>query len=139
MAYRHVVGLSEENLGRLPKKKPARQHLRYYVMLCIKYDVLNLHIGHVQTSITSSLSVSHTAAPSVRLDCMHLCLVRHLQTVRRLAAETFARQTFVCLQGVKRQPGKGKDYLENVFPQHLWFGSCVYPNWCGIVCLRSEW
>ena len=87
----------------------------YYEMLCVKYDVLNLHIGHVQTSITSSLSVSHAAAPSARLDCMQLYLVHHAQTIRRLAAETIARQTFVRSHGVKGQAGKGKDYLENVF------------------------
>ena len=139
MAYRHIVGLSEANLGCLPKRKWDSQYLSYYEMLCVDYDVLILHIGHVQTSITSSLSVSHAAAPSARLDCMQLCLVRCLQIVRRLAAETFARRAFVCSQGVKRYPGKGKDYLKNVFPQHLWFGSCVFPNWCGIVCLHSEW
>ena len=70
MAYRHVVGLSEANLGRLPKRKRASQHLSYYEMLCVDYDVLILHIGHVLTSITSSLSVSHAAAPSAWLDCI---------------------------------------------------------------------
>ena len=40
---------------------------------------------------------------------MQLYLVRRSQTVRRLAAETLARRTFVCSQGVKGQPGKGKD------------------------------
>ena len=108
-------------------------------MLCVDYDVLNLHIGHVQSSITSSLSVSHAAAPSARLDCMQLYLVRRAQTVRGLAAETLARRTFVRSHGVKRQPGKGRNNLEHVFPPHLWFGSCVFLTWCGIVCLRSEW
>ena len=81
----------------------------YYVMMCVDYDVLILHISHVQSSITSSLPVTHAAAPSARLDCMQLYLVRRAQTVRRLAAETFAGQTFVRSHGVKRQPGKGKD------------------------------
>ena len=87
----------------------------YYVMLCVDYDVLNLHIGHVQRPITSSLSVSHAAAPSARLDCMQLYLVCRAQTVRRLAAETFARQTFVCSHGVKRQPGKGRNNSRTFF------------------------
>ena len=77
--------------------------------------MLNLHIGHVQTLITSSLSVSHTAAPSARLDCMQLYLVRCAQTVRRLATETFARQTFVHSHGVKGQPGTGKDNSRTFF------------------------
>ena len=64
---------------------------------------------------------------------MQLYLVRRAQTVRRLAAETFARQTFVRSHGVKGQPGKEKDYLEHVFPYYLWFGLCVYPTWCGTV------
>ena len=87
----------------------------YYAVLSVDYDVLNLHIGHVQSLTMSSLSVSHAAAPSARLDCMQLYLVCHMQTVRRLAAETFARQTFVCLHGVKRQPGKGKDNSRTFF------------------------
>ena len=45
----------------------------------------------------------------------------------------------VCSQGVKPQPGKGRNILENVFPQHLWFGLFVYPTWCGTVYLSSEW
>ena len=77
----------------------------YYVMLCVDYDVLVLHTGHVPSPIMSSLSlslsVSHAAAPSARLDCMQLYLVCRAQTIRRLAAETFARQTFVCSHGVK--------------------------------------
>ena len=105
----------------------------YYVMLCVDYGVLNLHIGHVQSSITSSLSVSHAAAPSAWLDCIQLYLVRRAQTVRCLATETFAQRTFVCSYGVKRQPEKGKYYLEHVFPHYLWFGSCVYLTWWGIV------
>ena len=36
---------------------------------------------------------------------------------------------------MKRQPGKGRNYLEHVFPQHLWCGLSVYPDWCGIVSL----
>ena len=62
----------------------------YYVMLCVDYDVLVLHTGHVPSPIMSSLSVSHAAAPSARLDCKQLNLVRLAQTVRRLAAEMFA-------------------------------------------------
>ena len=73
----------------------------YYVMLCADYDVLNLHISRVQSSIMLSMSVSHAAAPSAQLDCMQPDLVSHAQIVRRLAAETFARQTFVCSYGVK--------------------------------------
>ena len=76
------------------------------MMMCVNYDVLNLHIGHVQSWI---MSVSHAAAPSTRLDCMQLYLVHCVQTVKRLAAETFAQRTFVCSYGVKRQPGKGRD------------------------------
>ena len=84
-------------------------------MMCVKHDVLNLHIGHVQRPITSSLSVSHAAAPSAQLDCIQPHLVHHAQTVRHLATETFARQTFVCSHGVKRQPGKGKDNSRTFF------------------------
>ena len=51
----------------------------YYVILCVDYDVLNLHIGHVQSEITSSLSVSHAAVPSAWLDCMQLYLVYRVQ------------------------------------------------------------
>ena len=87
----------------------------YYVMLCGDYDMLNLHIGHVQSSITSRMSVSHAAAPSARLDCIQPYLVHCMQTVRRLVAVTFARQTFVCSHGVKRQPGKGKDNSRTFF------------------------
>ena len=115
MAYHHVVGLSEANPGRLPKKKLARQHLRYYEMLCVDYDVLILHIGNVQTSITSSLPVSHATAPSAWLACMQLCLVCYLQTVRRLAAETFAQRIFVRSHGVKGQPGKGRNNSRSFF------------------------
>ena len=107
-------------------------------MLCVKYDMLILHIGHVQTLKTSSLSVSHAAAPSARLDCIQLYLVHRVQTVRRLAAETLARQTCVRSHGVKGQPGKGKDYLVNVFPHYLWFGLSVYPTWCEIVSLMES-
>ena len=84
-------------------------------MLCGDYDVLNLHIGHVQSSITLSMSVSHAAAPYAQLDCIQPYLVGRAQTVRLLAAETFARQTFVCSHGVKRQPGKGKDNSRTFF------------------------
>ena len=70
-------------------------------MLCGVNDVLNLHIGRVQSSITLSMSISHAAAPSARLDCIQPYLVRRAQTVRCLATETFARQTFVCSHGVK--------------------------------------
>ena len=90
MAYRQVTGLGKANSGNLPKIKPDKQHLMYYVMLYVDYDVLNLHIGHVQSSTTSSMPVSHAAAPSARLDCMQLYLVRCAQTIRRLAAKTFA-------------------------------------------------
>ena len=48
--------------------KQARQDLSDYEMLCVDYDVLVLHIGHVLSPITSSLSVSHAATPSARLD-----------------------------------------------------------------------
>ena len=109
MAYCHVTGLGEADSRSVPKTKPDRQYLRYYVILCGDYDVLNLHIGRVQSSITLNTSVSHAAAPSARLDCIQPYLVRRAQTVRRLVAETFARRTFVCSHGVKRQPGKGKD------------------------------
>ena len=115
MAYRHATRLSKANSGSLPKRKPDRQYLMYYLMLCVDYDILNLHIGHVQSSITSSLSVSHATVPSARLDCMQPYLVRRVQTVRRLAAETFAQQTFVCSHGVKRKPGKGKDNSRTFF------------------------
>ena len=111
MAYCHITGLSKADSRSVPKTKPDRQYLRYYVMLCVDYDVLNLHIGHVQSSITLSMSVSHAAAPSAWLDCMQPYLVHRAQTIRHLAAETFARQTFVRSHGVKRQPGKGKDNL----------------------------
>ena len=63
--------------------------------------------------------VSHAAAPSVRLDCVLPYLESRAQTVRRLAAETFARQALVRSHGVKRQPGKEKYNLEHVFPHHL--------------------
>ena len=84
-------------------------------MLYVDYDVLVLHIGHVLSPITSSLSVSHAAAPSAWLDCMQLYLVRCAQTVRRLAAETFARRTFVRSHGVKGQPGKGRNNSRTFF------------------------
>ena len=87
----------------------------YYVMLCVDYDVLYLHIGHVQSSITLSMPVSHAAATSVWLDCIKPYLVRHMQTLRRLAAKTFARQTFVRSHGVKRQPGKGRNNSRTFF------------------------
>ena len=90
MAYRQLTGLSEANPGSLPKRKPVGQYLSYYEMLCVDYDVLILHIGHVLTSITSSPSVGHTTALSARLDCIQLYLVHRAQTVRHLAAETFA-------------------------------------------------
>ena len=88
---------------------------RTLLRLCAKYDVLNLHIGHVQTSITSSLSVSHAAAPSVRLDFVLKCLNNHMQTIRRLATGRFARQAYTNSHGVKRQPGKGKDNSRMLF------------------------
>ena len=50
--------------------KQAGSDLSDYVMLCIDYDVLVLHNGHVLSPITLSLSVSHAAAPSARLDCI---------------------------------------------------------------------
>ena len=87
----------------------------YYAMLCGDYDMLNLHIGHAQSLIVSNLSVSHAAAPSARLDCMQLYLLHHVQTVRHLAAETFARQTFVRSHGVKGQPGKGRNNTRMFF------------------------
>ena len=115
MAYRHLTGLSEANPGSLPNTKLDRQYLMYYVMLCVNYDVLNLHIGHMQSSITLTMSVSHAAAPSVRLDCMQLYLVHRVQTVQHLAAETFAQRTFVHSHGVKRQPGKGRNNSRTFF------------------------
>ena len=105
----------------------------YYMMLCVDCNMLYVLIGCVQSAITLSMSVSHAAAPSARIDFVLKHLVRHVLTVRHLAAKTFAQQTFVYSHGVKRQPGKGKDKLENVFPHYLWFGSCVYPTWCGTV------
>ena len=76
-------------------------------------------MGREQSSITLSMSVSHAAAPSARLDFVLKHLVHRAPTVRHLAAETFARQTFVHSHGVKRQPGKGKDKLKNIFPHYL--------------------
>ena len=70
MAHRQLVGLSEANPGQLPMTKWTRKDLSDYEMLCVDYDMLVLHIGHVLSPITSSLSVSHAAAPSVRLDCI---------------------------------------------------------------------
>ena len=135
MAYRHIIGLGKADSRSIPKTKPDRQYLRCYVILCVDYDVLYVQIGCVQSAITVSMSVSHAAAPSAWLDCIQPYLVCCVQTVRRLAAETFARQTFVHSHGVKRQPGKGKDKLENVLPNYLWFGLSVYPTWCGTVAL----
>ena len=99
------------------------------------YDMLNVHIGCVQSPIMLSMSVSHAAAPSAQLDFVLKYLESHAQTVRCLAAETVAQRAYVHSHGVKRQPGKGKDILKNVFPHYLWFGSCVYPIWCEIVSL----
>ena len=49
-------------------------------------------------------------------------------------------KALVCSHGVKNDSqGRGRNNLEHVFLNHLWFGLCVYPTWCGIVCLRSEW
>ena len=62
----------------------------YYEMLCVDCNMLYVHIGCVQSAIMSSMSVSHAAAPSARLDCMQPYLVSHAQTIRHLAAETFA-------------------------------------------------
>ena len=83
--------------------------------------------------------VSHAAAPSVQLDGVLPYLESRAQTVRCLAAEMFAQQAIVRSHRVKRQPGKGKDNLEHVFPHHLWFGLSVHPIWCGVVCLLNEW
>ena len=93
----------------------------------------------MHSPVTLGMYVSHAAAPSVWLDCVLPCLESRVQTIRCLAAETFARQAYVRSHGVKRQPGKGKDNLENIFPQHLWFRLFVYPTWCGTVSLSSEW
>ena len=87
----------------------------YYEMLCVDCNVLYVHIGCVQSAITSSMFVSHAAAPSARLDFVLKHLARRVQTVRHLAAEMFAQQTFVCSHGVKRQPGKGKDNSRTFF------------------------
>ena len=46
----------------------------YYKMLCVDCNVLYVHIGCVQSAIMSSMSVSHAAAPSARLDCMRFAL-----------------------------------------------------------------
>ena len=79
--------------------------------------------------------VSHAAAPSVRLDCVLPYLESQMQTIRHLATETFTRRAIVCSHGVKKQPGKWRNNLDNVFSHHLWFVSCVYPPWCGTVSL----
>ena len=91
MAYCYITGLSEADSRSIPKTKPDIQYLRYYVMLCRDYDMLNLHISRVQSSITLSMSVSHAAAPSAWLDFVLKHLLRCTQTVRRLATEMFAR------------------------------------------------
>ena len=103
--------------------------------LCANCDVLYVNIGCVCNVITSGIYVSHAAAPSRWLDFVLPYLKSCAQTVGRLATEMFARPTLVCSHGVKKQPGKGRNNLENVFPQHLWFSLSVYPTWCGIVCL----
>ena len=107
--------------------------------LCANCDVLHVHIGRMCSLIMSGMYVSHAAAPSVRLDLVLPCLESHAQTIKCLATEMFARPTLVCSHGVKRQPEKGRNNLENLFPQHLRFGLFVYLTWCEIVCLRSEW
>ena len=84
-------------------------------MLYVDYDMLSLHIGRVQSSITLSMSVSHATAPSVWLDFVLKHLAHRMQTVGRLAAETFARRIFVCSHGVKRQPGKGRNNSRTFF------------------------
>ena len=90
MAYRHVTGLDKGDSGSLSKRKPNRQYLMYYVMLCVDCNVLYVHIGCVQSAITSSMYVSHAAAPSAWLDSVLKCLESRSQTVSRLATETVA-------------------------------------------------
>ena len=119
--------------------EPIEQHCSYFVKLYVDCDMLYVHIGRVHSPITLGMYVSHAATPSVRLDFVLPYLESHMQTIRCLAAETFARQTLVCSHGMKRQPGKGRNNLEHVFPHHLWFRLFVYPTWCGIVCLIREW
>ena len=103
--------------------------------MCVAYDVLYVTTGMCVQSNTLGMHVSHTTAPSVGLDCVLPHLESRAQTIRRLATKIFARQAIVCSHGVKKQPGKGRKNLENIFPHHLWFGSCVYPTWCEIVSL----
>ena len=91
MAYCRLIGLGKADSRSALKTKPDRHYLRYYLMLFGDYDVLNLHIGHVQSLIMLSMSVSHAAAPSAWLDCIQPYLVHCAQTIRRLAAETFAQ------------------------------------------------
>ena len=63
----------------------------------------------LHSPITLGMYVSHAAALSVQLDFVLKYLESCVQTVRFLAAETDARHSFVCSQGVNRHPGKGKD------------------------------
>ena len=103
--------------------------------MCVAYDVLYVTTSVCALSNTLGMYVSHATAPSAWLDFVLKCLESCVQTVRHLAAEMFAQQAIVCSHGLKRQPGKGRNNLENVFPHYLWFGSYVYPTWCGIVSL----
>ena len=107
--------------------------------MCANYDMLYATTGVCSQSNTLGMYLSHAAAPSVRLDCVLPYLESRAQTIRCLAAEIFARKAIVNSHGVKKQPEKGRNNLENVFSQHLWFGLSVYPTWCETVCLHSEW
>ena len=101
--------------------------------LCDDCDVLYVHIRHMCSLITSGMYVSHAAAPSVQLDFVLPYLESCVQTIRHLAAETSAQPTLICSHEVKKQFGKGRNNLENIFPQHLWFGLSLYPTWCGTI------
>ena len=71
------------------------------MILCVDYDMLYVHIGCMCSLILSGMSVSHAAAPSVRLGGVLPYLKSRVQTVRHLAAGTFAQQTIICSHGVR--------------------------------------
>ena len=101
MAYCQPTGLCEANSRSLPKTEPIEQCHVYYMKMCVAYNVLYVATGVVHSPIMLGMYVSHAAAPSVRLDLVLPYLESCAQTVRRLAAERFARQTIVCSHGVK--------------------------------------
>ena len=68
--------------------------------MCVAYDVLYVTTGVCALSSTLGMYVSHATAPLVRLDCVLPYLESYTQTIRRLAAETFARRAIVCSHGV---------------------------------------